>query len=110
LISLDGEMNSTWRLAVILVLSLATRTMAQVHVPVSDAIPPPNSPLENELRQDIGCLCGGCAHEPLTTCTCSTADAMSRDLSVAAAANRSRDEVIQALTRVYGASTSSARH
>jgi cytochrome c-type biogenesis protein CcmH/NrfF len=95
-------MTSTWHLTVILVLGLAPRTIAQVHVPGSDAIPPPKSPLESELRQDIGCLCGTCAHEPLTTCTCGTADAMRHDLSAAVAANRGRDEVIQALTLVYG--------
>jgi cytochrome c-type biogenesis protein CcmH/NrfF len=95
-------MTSRWRLTVILVLGLAPRTIAQVHVAGSDAIPPPKSPLESELRQDIGCLCGACAHEPLTTCTCGTADAMRHDLSVAVAANHGRDEVIEALTHVYG--------
>ena len=94
-------MTSTWHLTVIL-LGLAPRTIAQVHVPGSNVIPPPKSPLESELRQDIGCLCGACAHKPLTTCSCGTADAMRHDLSMVVAANPDRDEVIQALTHVYG--------
>jgi len=57
-------------------------------------IAPPKNALDQKLREEIGCTCGGCAHEPLWKCICGNADHMRAEVSEQATSGKSHDEVI----------------
>ena len=77
--------------------------LAQMHVTGPDgALTPASNPLEQQLRSEIGCLCGGCAHEPLTKCTCSRASEMRAQLREQVDQGKDRDQIIDALIGQYG--------
>jgi cytochrome c-type biogenesis protein CcmF len=76
---------------------------AQMHVEnATGAIAPVSSPLEQQLRHEIGCTCGGCAHEPLTKCTCSNAQRMRADLRAEIDKGGSHDQIVANLIHLYG--------
>ncbi|HWF84898.1 MAG TPA: cytochrome c-type biogenesis CcmF C-terminal domain-containing protein, partial [Vicinamibacterales bacterium] len=76
---------------------------AQMHVEnATGSIAPVSSPLEQQLRQEIGCTCGGCAHEPLTKCTCSNAQRMRADLRAEIDKGGTHDQVVANLIHLYG--------
>jgi cytochrome c-type biogenesis protein CcmF len=76
---------------------------AQMHVEnATGAITPVTSPLEQQLRQEIGCTCGGCAHEPLTKCTCSNAQRMRADLRAEIEKGGTHDQIVNNLIHLYG--------
>jgi cytochrome c-type biogenesis protein CcmF len=57
-------------------------------------IAPPKNALDQKLREEVGCTCGGCAHEPLWKCICGHADHMRDEVSEQATSGKSHDEVI----------------
>lgn len=65
-------------------------------------ISPPNNELEQQLREEIGCICGTCGNEALTSCTCETADKMRSDLKAQINLKRNKEEIISYLTTQYG--------
>src|SRR5205814_6174934 len=76
---------------------------AQMHVPNSTgAMSAPKNALDQQLRLEMGCVCGGCAHEPLTLCTCATAQRMRAALREQIDQDKSHDEIIQAFIGLYG--------
>ena len=63
----------------------------------------PKNALEQQMRQEIGCICGTCAHEPLTKCTCGTAQQDARRaLRDQIDQGKTHDEIIQAFIGIYG--------
>ncbi len=81
----------------------STTASAQMHVPnASGPIAPASSALEEQLRSEMGCVCGGCAHEPLTTCTCSTAQEMRAQLRAQIDQRKTHDQIVEALVGIYG--------
>jgi cytochrome c-type biogenesis protein CcmH/NrfF len=60
------------------------------------------SPLEEELRHEMGCICGSCAHEPLSKCTCSYAKEMRANLREQINQGKNREQVIAAFIGIYG--------
>ena len=59
--------------------------------------------LEEQLRHEMGCICGTCAHEPLSKCTCGTAQKMRADLRAQIDQGKNRDEIIdRASSACYG--------
>jgi cytochrome c-type biogenesis protein CcmF len=94
--------TSTVALLVVLLLG-STSLSAQMHVPnASGPVTAPKNALDEQLRHEMGCVCGGCAHEPLTTCTCSTAQQMRSQLREQIDLGKNHDEVIQAFVGIYG--------
>jgi cytochrome c-type biogenesis protein CcmF len=88
---------------VALTLFGAAPVSAQMHVEnATGAIAPVSSPLEQQLRHEIGCTCGGCAHEPLTKCTCSNAQRMRADLRAEIDKGGSHDQIVANLIHLYG--------
>ena len=76
---------------------------AQQHVEDPNAaVTPARSPLEQQLRQEMGCTCGTCAHEPLTLCTCGPAQKMRAQLRAEIDQGKNHDEIIQAFIGLYG--------
>jgi len=76
---------------------------AQMHVADPNAaMTPASTPLEQQMRTEIGCLCGGCAHEPLTTCTCGKAQEMRAQLHEQIAQGKNHDQIVEALIEEYG--------
>jgi cytochrome c-type biogenesis protein CcmF len=66
------------------------------------AITPSRSELEEQLRHEMGCICGSCAHEPLSKCTCSTASEMRTQLREQVELGKNRDQIIEHFISVYG--------
>ncbi len=62
----------------------------------------PKNRLEQQMREEMGCTCGTCAHEPLTKCTCGAAQQMRSDLRAQIDQGKNRDEIIQSLIALYG--------
>jgi cytochrome c-type biogenesis protein CcmF len=84
--------------------ALGTTTLsAQTHIEDPNAaITAPKNALEQELRQEIGCICGTCAHEALSKCTCGTAEKMRAELRAEIDQGKNRDEIIASLIGLYG--------
>ncbi|MBI3491456.1 MAG: cytochrome c biogenesis protein CcsA [Acidobacteria bacterium] len=95
---------ATGAITLLLLVALGTtRLSAQMHVPgATGSIPPVKNALEEQLREEMGCLCGGCAHEALNKCTCSTAQTMREQLRAQIDQGKRHDEIVQALVGVYG--------
>jgi len=62
----------------------------------------PKNALEQQMREEMGCDCGGCAHEPLTRCTCGRADQMRAQLRAQIDQGKSHDQIVDALAEMYG--------
>jgi cytochrome c-type biogenesis protein CcmF len=81
----------------------ASAQMTGAHNPNSSlAIPPSTNALEEQLRKEMGCVCGGCAHEALTTCTCGTAQEMRQQLRAQIDQGKSHDQIVEAFVGIYG--------
>ena len=63
---------------------------------------PSKNALEEQLRGEMGCVCGTCAHEALTKCTCGTAQQMRSQLRAQIDQGKGHDEIIQAFIGIYG--------
>ena len=50
----------------------------------------------------MGCICGTCAHEPLSKCTCGYAQEMRTNLRAQVDLGKNRDEIIEHFIRLYG--------
>jgi cytochrome c-type biogenesis protein CcmH/NrfF len=50
----------------------------------------------------MGCICGTCAHEALSKCTCGYAQEMRTNLRAQVDLGKNRDEIIDHFIRVYG--------
>jgi cytochrome c-type biogenesis protein CcmF len=72
------------------------------HVSVPGAFVPSKNALEEELRHEMACVCGACGHEPLTKCTCGTADQMRTELRGEIDAGKSKQQIIDHFTEIYG--------
>jgi cytochrome c-type biogenesis protein CcmH/NrfF len=66
------------------------------------AIPASKNALEEQMRKEMGCVCGGCAHEPLTTCTCGTAQEMRDQLRAQIDLGKTHDQIVEAFVGIYG--------
>src|SRR5262249_19699732 len=88
--------------AILLALLLATAPLRAQHVEDPAGISPPVNDVERQLRNEMGCTCGTCAHEPLTKCTCGTASQMRAELRDQVSKGKNRDEIIAHFMSVYG--------
>ncbi|MBM3778088.1 MAG: heme lyase CcmF/NrfE family subunit [Acidimicrobiia bacterium] len=74
----------------------------QGHEDVPGNIPKATTELEQQLRAEMGCICGSCGHEPLTECTCSYAEEMRARLLAQVEQGKTRDEIIAHFRDAYG--------
>ena len=90
-------------LVVAFVLFGAPRPALAQHMEAPGAlISAPKDHLEQQLRNEIGCTCGGCAHEPLSKCICSQASQMREDLRAEIDTGKGHDEIVKSLVARYG--------
>jgi cytochrome c-type biogenesis protein CcmF len=103
LAKMPAEVATTFALLLAVGLFSASPLSAQMHVEDSrNSITPVSGPLEQQLREEMGCVCGGCAHEPLTKCTCSLAQKMRAELRGQIDEGKNHDQVVQAFIGIYG--------
>src|SRR5581483_10029099 len=104
LAKMPAEVAAT-TVAVLLMLLLgappASAQMPHVANP-SLAIAPAKNALEDQLRREMGCVCGGCAHEALTSCTCGQAQEMRDQLRAQIDQGKTHDQIIEAFVGIYG--------
>jgi cytochrome c-type biogenesis protein CcmH/NrfF len=94
---------ATTAMVLLLLFSFAGPVMAQQHQLIPGlVISPPKNALEQELRQEMGCTCGTCAHEPLTHCTCSEAQGMRDALRTQIDLGKDKTEILSHFMAVYG--------
>src|SRR5436309_2208040 len=79
-----------------LLLSGVSLKAQQHQVDPNVAATPSKNALEEQLRGEMGCVCGTCAHEALTKCTCGTAQQMRSQLRAQIDQGKGHDEIIQA--------------
>ena len=72
------------------------------HASVPGSIRPSKNALEEALRHEMACICGTCGHEPLSKCTCSTADQMRSALRSQIDEGKTKPEILKAFTALYG--------
>ena len=90
--------------ALLLVVALGgVSVRAQQHDPDENSvISAPKGALEQQMREEMGCICGTCAHEPLTKCTCGMAQEMRGTLRAQIDQGKNHDQIVQALIGIYG--------
>jgi len=98
------EAAATTAVLLLLLFSLAAPAAAQQqHQVIPGAvISPPKNALEGELREEMGCTCGTCAHEPLSRCTCSEAQSMRDALRAQIDLGKDKNEILSHFMAVYG--------
>jgi cytochrome c-type biogenesis protein CcmH/NrfF len=62
----------------------------------------PRNALEQRMREEMACFCGGCEHEPLSRCPCGTAEEMRAELRAQIDQGRTREEIISSSIARYG--------
>jgi cytochrome c-type biogenesis protein CcmF len=72
------------------------------HMTIPGSMTEPSSAQEKQMRDEISCICGGCAHEPLSKCICGYAAQMREDLKADLDAGKSHDQIISEWTQKYG--------
>ena len=97
----EGATTTSVLLAALL-LGGGGQVYAQYPVPDGVTLAPAQQSLETELQEGLVCICGGCAHLPLSTCTCPTADRMRLQLNEQVAMGKDRDAVHQYFIDQYG--------
>jgi len=94
--------TTTVGLLLALMLVGAPRPAFAQHVELPGSISEPRSDLEKKMREEIGCTCGSCAHEPLSKCICSQGAQMRQDLREEVDSGKNHDQIIDALIVKYG--------
>ncbi|HUK35179.1 MAG TPA: cytochrome c-type biogenesis CcmF C-terminal domain-containing protein, partial [Vicinamibacterales bacterium] len=102
--ALSSEAAATTTIALLIAAMLlgAPRTASAQHMEQPGSLDPPKSELEKKMRDEIGCTCGGCAHEPLSKCICGQAAQMRADLRADIEAGKSHDQIIGEWISKYG--------
>src|SRR5207245_7364947 len=93
----------TVALLLMLILGGVRLSAQMTHVPNPMlVIPAAKNNLENQMREEMGCVCGACAHESLHKCTCGYAEDMRTQLRAQIDRGKNHDEIVEALAVVYG--------
>lgn len=86
-------------IAAFLVFSSLSSALAQN---TDSLISPPVNALEQQLREEMACICGTCGHEPLSKCTCGTANQMRKDLRTQVELGKTHGQIISYYVKKYG--------
>jgi cytochrome c-type biogenesis protein CcmF len=99
-----GAAPAATTIAVILAIFLSGASVSAQHVVTGreGPISIPKNALEQQLRDKMGCTCGGCEHEPLTRCTCGTAGQMRAALRELIDQGKTEDEILATFRARYG--------
>jgi cytochrome c-type biogenesis protein CcmF len=97
---LPAEAATTTLLLLLLLMPAVVH--AQHNTDASMVISAPKNDVEKRLREEMGCTCGSCAHEPLTKCTCGIAQRMRDELRQQIDQGKTREQILAHFTEVYG--------
>ena len=88
----------------LLIIFLAsTPAFAQMNDPRAQNAPVGTaSELEKQMRREMVCICGDCAHYPLSECTCSVAAKMRGELGEQVSLGKNRDQIREWAVERYG--------
>ena len=76
-----------------LVLAAPQTPAAQVVASSARLLTVAQEAFDDQLKAELACVCGSCAHLPLTQCTCSVAEEMRDQLTTQVALGKNRDEI-----------------
>jgi cytochrome c-type biogenesis protein CcmF len=88
--------------SLLLVLWLSSTPLLAQHTAGTGVMLAPRNPLEQQMREEMACICGSCEHEPLTRCSCGMADQMRGELRAQIDQGRTREEIISSSIARYG--------
>lgn len=103
-------------LGFLLVLGLAAPVAAQTEMtdPFKGPLPDTNGveyklgpnldPRVIDFSKDLGCICGTCPHEPVSTCTCGTAERIRAQVALGISQNKDHDAILGMLVERFGES------
>jgi cytochrome c-type biogenesis protein CcmF len=101
-VSPEAAATTTIALLIAAMLLGAPRTASAQHMEMPGSLDVPKSDLEKKMRDEIACICGGCAHEPLSKCICGQAAQMREDLRADIDAGKGHDQIIGEWIAKYG--------
>ena len=55
-----------------------------------------------DIAKDLGCICGTCPHEPVSTCTCGTANRIRAQIALGISQNKDKGAILGMLTDRFG--------
>ena len=95
---------TTTTVALLLAILLSGASLSAQHFESGQGggISQPRNALEEHMREEMACVCGGCGHEPLTRCPCGTAQQMRGELRAQVDQGKTRDEIITHFIALYG--------
>jgi cytochrome c-type biogenesis protein CcmF len=88
--------------AIVLLFGLWSAPLLAQHESGSGVMAPPKNALEGQMRDEIGCTCGGCEHEALSKCVCGQADEMRRELRAQVDLGKTHEEIISHFIAQFG--------
>ena len=101
-VSAEAAATTTMSILLALVLLGVPRPAFAQHTAMPGSMTEPKSDLERKMRDEIGCTCGSCAHEPLSKCICGEAAQMREALSADIDSGKSHDQIVAAWIEKYG--------
>jgi cytochrome c-type biogenesis protein CcmF len=94
---------ATTTVALLLVVLLSSVSLSAQHEPAANGVMlKPRNALEQRMREEMACICGGCEHEPLSRCPCGRAEEMRAALRAQIDQGRTREEIISSSIALYG--------
>ena len=88
--------------ALLLMLWLSSAALLAQHEAGTGLMQPAKNALEGQMRDEIGCICGGCEHEALSKCVCGQADQMRGELRAQVDLGKTHEEIISHFIAQYG--------
>ena len=55
-----------------------------------------------DIAKDLGCICGTCPHEPVSSCTCSTAKRIRAEIALGISQNKDKDAILGMVVNRFG--------
>lgn len=102
-----AEIAGATAMTLLIIVLAATPAFAQapsnMHDPSASTAPVgATSEFEKQMRRELVCICGDCAHYPLSECTCGTAAQMRGELATQIALGKDRDQIRDWTVERYG--------
>jgi cytochrome c-type biogenesis protein CcmF len=93
---------ATSTVALLVVVLLSSASLSAQHEPGTGVMLKPRNALEQRMREEMACICGGCEHEPLSRCPCGRAEEMRAALRAQIDQGRTHEEIISSSIALYG--------
>jgi cytochrome c-type biogenesis protein CcmF len=101
-VSAEAATATTASIVLALMLFGMPRPAFAQHTAMPGSMTEPASDLERKMRDEIGCTCGACAHEPLSKCIGGEAAQMRDALRADIDSGKNHDQIVDAWIAKYG--------